>query len=55
MDPDACLQRWRDAKEDGDEAEALAAALDLISWIASGGFEPLWYSQNERHEVMCSC
>lgn len=40
MDPNACLQRFLEALEDNDSAEAWGAHLDLSTWLARGGFEP---------------
>jgi hypothetical protein len=40
MDPDACLQRCRDAIKAGDMDEARDAMEDLTTWIAKGGFLP---------------
>lgn len=51
MDPNACLERWRDAMEDGDRSEARHAASDLRRWINGGGFEPEW-RDGERARVM---
>jgi hypothetical protein len=47
MDPNACLQRYRDAMEDGEIDEARDAAEDLGQWLRMGGFEPDW-KEGER-------
>lgn len=40
MDPNATLQRIREALADQDGAEALAAVADLREWLQRGGFRP---------------
>lgn len=40
MDPNATLQRIREALADQDGAEALAAVADLRQWLQRGGFRP---------------
>lgn len=40
MDPDACLQRARDAVRSGDMREAREALSDLWEWVSRGGFLP---------------
>lgn len=45
MDPDACLQRWRDARTYDGRHEAYS---DLASWLRNGGFEPKWANKHER-------
>jgi len=45
MDPQACLQRWRDATDREERAEA---ETDLVTWLARGGFEPRWTTPEER-------
>jgi hypothetical protein len=40
MDPDAALQRIRDALADNDAEEAGYAAGDLLEWVSRGGFPP---------------
>ena len=40
MDPTACWERMREALIDGDIGEARAAADDLSTWLARGGFMP---------------
>jgi hypothetical protein len=40
MDPQACLQRWRDATLRGDKEESREAFADLRGWLKSGGFWP---------------
>jgi hypothetical protein len=42
MDPDACLLRFLDAIEDGDDTDREWAAEDLVEWCARGGFDPRW-------------
>jgi len=48
VDPQACLQRWRDARAEGDAGEASEAYSDLRAWLARGGFEPEWEDDVER-------
>lgn len=47
MDPQACLQRWRNATLRGDKDEAREAFADLREWLAKGGFWPkgLWQAE----------
>lgn len=52
MDPDACLQRYRDAMSEHDRDEATAAAIDLAEWLDAGGFEPRWATAAERAAVL---
>lgn len=40
MDPQACLERWRDALANGNRSEARAARVDLVNWLSNGGFWP---------------
>ncbi len=40
MDPQATLERLRNAWIDHDTAEMHAAAMDLLNWIRKGGFIP---------------
>jgi hypothetical protein len=42
MDPQACLERWRDALTEYDREEEDDARNDLLAWLARGGFEPEW-------------
>jgi hypothetical protein len=52
VDPDACLQRWREAMRDGDYGEASEAHADLRGWIERGGFEPKWRTETERSIIL---
>jgi hypothetical protein len=49
MDPNACLERWRNAVARGDRREAQEARVDLQSWLTRGGFEPEWRNPRERN------
>jgi hypothetical protein len=40
MDPNACLQRIKDAIEAGDRDEVVDARNELRLWVENGGFEP---------------
>lgn len=40
MDPNACLQRLKDAIAENDREEVDAARLDLRTWVDRGGYEP---------------
>lgn len=42
MDPNACLERFLTALEEGDLRAAERAHADLTTWLAKGGFEPDW-------------
>ncbi len=52
MDPNACLERWRNAVASGDRREAREARSDLKEWCYRGGFEPNWAHLGERLEVL---
>ena len=49
VDPQACYDRWRFARMQGDKEEAAEAWRDLNRWIRNGGFDPDW-SPKERDE-----
>lgn len=40
MDPNACMERLREAYVDGDHDEIISASADLYDWITRGGFLP---------------
>lgn len=48
MDPQACLERWRNAVLRGDVASARAARADLVRWLRGGGFWPVGLFPSER-------
>lgn len=48
MDPTACLRRFLDALNDGDDDEARQAYEDLTSWLAGGGFPPNWTDEQRQ-------
>lgn len=45
MDPNACLQSWRDAES---RTERSHFYHNLRAWLAKGGFEPSWKNDKER-------
>jgi len=48
MDPQACLERWRDATLAGRAAESREAMRDLAGWLRNGGFWPVGMYASER-------
>jgi hypothetical protein len=48
MDPNVCWERFLQALEVGDTAEALEARADLSEWLARKGFEPRWSPEQRR-------
>ena len=52
MDPDACLQRWRNAVANDENETAKWCKIDLVRWIKNGGFEPEWANDDERSEFI---
>jgi hypothetical protein len=40
MDPNACLERLRDAVSNNDSEEAAELRATLRTWVGMGGFEP---------------
>jgi hypothetical protein len=40
MDPNACLERWRDCVSDNDNEGTKSARLALGEWLSKGGFWP---------------
>lgn len=45
MDPNATMRRLLDAIQVQDEDECDAALEDLVSWLRSGGFPPVFTSE----------
>lgn len=48
MDPQATLERWRDAVASRDRGAAKEAWCDLANWISKGGFEPQWTAEERE-------
>ncbi len=48
VDPNACLQRFLDALDDGDSHEAYDAHQDLTLWLKGGGSQPYWSEEGRK-------
>jgi hypothetical protein len=57
MDPNACYTRVIELLDEGDIFGAKEAANDLREWIARGGFEPAWTSEEREsfYKFVRSC
>ena len=52
MDPQATLQRIKEALEEGEREEARHAAVDLVAWLRKGGFRPCFSRDGRRYRLL---